>query len=45
VYTSVADMMRRSSYKKQMRALQRKALALPPLNVSKLIPTDEDAVA
>jgi UDP:flavonoid glycosyltransferase YjiC (YdhE family) len=45
VYTTVADMLRRSSYKKQMRALQRKALALPPLNVSKLIPADEDAAA
>jgi UDP:flavonoid glycosyltransferase YjiC (YdhE family) len=38
VYTSVADMLRRSSYKKQMRALQRRALALPPLNVSNFIP-------
>jgi UDP:flavonoid glycosyltransferase YjiC (YdhE family) len=40
VYTSVTEMLRRPTYKKQMRALQRKALALPPLNAPELIPAD-----
>jgi UDP:flavonoid glycosyltransferase YjiC (YdhE family) len=38
VHTSVTKMLGESSYKNQMRALQRRALALPPLNVSNLMP-------
>jgi UDP:flavonoid glycosyltransferase YjiC (YdhE family) len=38
VHASVSEMLRSPSYKKQMRALQRRALALPPLSVSKLMP-------